>query len=754
MIDRGLRARSRLHGVFGLVLGATLAACSSGSDGTPAPSSTAVEVGPVERAPIADDFDLVDPDGPPTAGLDGVLPSLSDLPIATTKRTMRYVDLFANHEKGRKGFEERYRRAGRYEAYIEQRLQDADLPEDLVWVAAIESSMSPQATSPAGAAGLFQFIPETADRFGLFVGSELDERRSITKSTDAAIALLGYLHDTFGAWDLALAAYSCGESRLEQALEDARAALHRGPEEAVEFRELAELGLLPKETLDYVPKVHAFAIAVHNREILHLDGVEPLPPMQFAEIAVPGGTRLAPIAKAAGISVATLREYNPDLLSDRLSPGFGDMLVEVPADRLEQTLAALPAHLARDLDATEGVDDADVAAAADDGGYAPTPAARPKKPRAHGSDARPQPGPTLKPAPMRPGAYVLDSGVFVTLDPTTSTDVTISATVAVLDPTKGRAPLGEPIRLEPRTTSKAGLVTALDGAATEVRRAVLEQALPRLRERLAVQRGRAYEKTGFGGMFGALGTRAFPASHPMHGALLVGPTEPADDMFLEPEPTWALDVTVALHGPIEQGAVAQPLERAFADTFAARQRAPLPASSQAATGKTEQHVLVGWVSPALEPADAAADHLAFLLACHNRLGRWHRQLRLDRKIAGRVGCSLEIAPQATVAWVLASPATPYAVPDADKTIDAVVRELTTTGPTDVELDAARGLLRAELAKERDSATLRGMPKSRIIANNEALLRDLSKVDRAKVIAAAQRIFPSSHRIEIVGDAGR
>ncbi len=753
MIDPGLRSRSRLHGALGAVLAAVLAACSSGSDSTPAPTSTAVDLAPAERAPIADDFELVDPDAAPSAGLEGVLPSLSDLPIATTKRTMRYVELFANQEKGKKGFEERYRRAGRYEAYIEARLQDADLPEDLVWVAAIESSMSPQATSPAGAAGLFQFMPETADRFGLFVGSELDERRSITKSTDAAIAYLGFLHDTFGAWDLALAAYNCGEGRLDQAIEDARAALHRGPEEPVEFRELAELGLLPKETIDYVPKVHAFAIAVHNREILHLDGVEPLPPMQFAEIAVPGGTRLAPIAKAAGISVATLREYNPDLLSDRLSPGFGDMLVEVPADRLEQTLAALPAHLARDVDPTQTSDTADDPGRAPGGAAALGPIASRPAPRTHGEGAR-STARTLRPAPMRPGAYVLDSGVLVTLEPTTSSDVTLSATIAVLDPTKGRSPLGEPIRLEARTTPKASLDSALDGAATEVRRAVLEQALPRLRERLAVQRRRAYDKTGFGGVFDALGTRAFPASHPMHGALLVGPTEPADDMFLEPEPTWALDVTVALRGPIEEGSVADPLERAFADTFTARTKAPLPAAAQSSTGKAEQHVLVGWVSPALVPADAAADHLAFLLACHNRLGRWHRQLRLDRKIAGRVGCSLEIAPQATVAWVLASPAAPFAVSDADKTIDAVIRDLTTTGPTDVELDAARGLLRAELAKERDAATLRGMPKSRVIASNEAILKGLAKVDRARVVSAAQRIFPSGHRIEIVGDAGR
>ncbi|HTJ83156.1 MAG TPA: transglycosylase SLT domain-containing protein, partial [Polyangiaceae bacterium] len=312
-----------------------------------ASTSSPSEPGPPEQPALSDDFALVDLDAAPSAGLEGVVTTLSDLPIAPTKRTMRYLDHLANDDKGRKTFAERYRRAGRYEEHIESKLQDADMPEDLVWVAAIESSMSPQATSPAGAAGLFQFMPETADRFGLFVGNELDERRSVTKSTDAAIAYLGVLFDTFGAWDLALAAYNCGEGRLEQALTDARASLGRNEEEPVTFPELCALGLLPKETADYVPKIHAFAIAVHNREILHLDDVEPIAAMHFSEIAVPGGTKIAPIAKAAGISVATLREYNPDLLSDRLPPGLGDMLVEVPPDRLEQTLAALPALLER-----------------------------------------------------------------------------------------------------------------------------------------------------------------------------------------------------------------------------------------------------------------------------------------------------------------------------------------------------------------------------------------------------------------------
>lgn len=750
-----LRPSRRVLSISAVAVGATLVATVVGlavTRETRAPESAATssptdsDPAAIEQAALRDDFELVDLDAAPSAGLEGVVTTLSDLPIAPTKRTMRYLDYLANDEKGRKSFEERYRRAGRYENHIEAELQQADLPEDLVWVAAVESAMSPQATSPAGAVGLFQFMPDTADRFGLFVGNELDERRSITKSTDAAIVYLGFLYDSFGAWDLALAAYNCGEGRMAQALEDGRAALGRNEEEPVTFPELAALGLLPKETMDYVPKIHAFAIASHNREILRLDEIEPLAEMHFAEIAVPGGTHIAPIAKAASISVATLREYNPDILADRLPPGLGDMLVEVPPDRLEQTLAALPALLEREPDA---IDDDDAIAPAIPRVAASKSTASKKTGR--GSDARPAPRMHLAPAPMRPGAFVLSSGVVVTFEKSEGDAVTAGATLVVKDPLKARAPLGDRIEIANRGGKSAALDATLGGVASDVRRAVLATGLPRLRDRLAIERGRMYEKTGFGPMFAVLGEKSFPDAHPMHGTMLVGPTEPADDMFLEPQPTWALDVTVTLRVNGAPDDFAEPLERAFAGTFVGTDDAAATLSGDARVGANERHVLVGWTSGATKPGNEAADRLAFLLACHNRLGRWHRELRLDKQLAGRVGCSLESAPQGNVAWVLASPAMPYTVADAEKTIDAVVQSLRTKGPTETELTAARGLLRAELAKERDTATMRGMPKSRIIAENAVILRNVDHVDKAHVVAAARRLFAEGHELCVVGD---
>lgn len=760
------RQNALLVAGLGLASIAVITAIAVGGGSAPPaetpPDPQVVDKGPValEQTDLEGDFELVDPDVIPTAGLEGVITTLSDLPIPLTQRTMRYVAHFGTTEKGKKTFADRMKKASRFREHLEQRIHDQDFPEDVIWLAAIESGFNPQATSPAGAAGLFQFMPETAERFGLTVGSQIDERRSITKSTAAALSYLGFLFDTYGSWDLALAAYNCGEGRLGEAIEKGRAALGRSEDEHVAFHELAELRLLPRETMNFVPQIHAFAIVVHNRELLALDEIETLPFMHFAEVAVPAGTRLAPIARAADISIATLREYNPDLLTDRLPPGRGDYLVNIPAESLDQALAAMPALIARD-EAGHGADPAtDVPAAvappkvAAAGGVvasrATEKAASEAKPKEKSAEPSP-PKVTLAPAPMRPGTYMLSSGLYVEIARDESPEVEISARVDVLDPTKARAPTGTTFRLEAKKAKPDELEAALATTKSELAKILQGSAASKLRSSLATRREKFYEKTGFQAMYRGLSERAFAKSHPMHGALLVGPTEPADDMFLEPEPVWALDTTVVLRGPIDPTEQAGLIESALANPFTPSRAPALASPSRASIGKGDRHLLVGWASPPILAKDETAMHLAFVIACHNKLGRLHRALRHDRSIAARANCSLETAPFGSVAWVFASPGTPHTVSDAEKAVDEAIQKLVKDGPTDQEVQAARGLLRTELAREQGAATLRGLPKSRVVANNERILSKLSSVKRADVIAAAKILFDNSHRIVIAGD---
>lgn len=137
---------------------------------------------------------------------------------------------------------------------IKEIFQAEGVPSAWVWIAEVESSMNPKAESPAGARGLFQFMPATAERFGLST-SWPDERTDPEKSARAAANYLRFLHGRFGSWPLALAAYNAGEGRVGRALQAAG-------EGARSFSDIA--ARLPAETRLYVPKVLA-TVAVREQ---------------------------------------------------------------------------------------------------------------------------------------------------------------------------------------------------------------------------------------------------------------------------------------------------------------------------------------------------------------------------------------------------------------------------------------------------------------------------------------------------------
>lgn len=130
---------------------------------------------------------------------------------------------------------------------IEQIFQQEGVPRELLWVGLVESGYVPDARSPKNAVGMWQFIPETAETFGLRVRGN-DERTDPVKSTRAAARYLSFLYARFGDWPLALAAYNAGEQRVHNAIAKARTA---------DFWQLAASGLLPRETRAYVPAVLA-----------------------------------------------------------------------------------------------------------------------------------------------------------------------------------------------------------------------------------------------------------------------------------------------------------------------------------------------------------------------------------------------------------------------------------------------------------------------------------------------------------------
>jgi membrane-bound lytic murein transglycosylase D len=157
-------------------------------------------------------------------------------------------------------------RAEHHLPVILEALSARGLPAELACLPMVESAFEPRAVSPAGAAGLWQLMPETARRFGLTVNSEIDERFDVRKSTAAAAAYLAALHALFKDWPLALAAYNCGEGAMLRALSHTNALTL--PELARACRVMEGSGSpLSGETLRFVPQfAAAVQIMANSRE--------------------------------------------------------------------------------------------------------------------------------------------------------------------------------------------------------------------------------------------------------------------------------------------------------------------------------------------------------------------------------------------------------------------------------------------------------------------------------------------------------
>ena len=160
----------------------------------------------------------------------------------------RWIKYYTESQGGRQTMQIGIDRSSSYLNLARGEFRQLDVPQDLVWLAHVESVWHSKATSPAAAGGLWQFIPSTALDYGLSVSQENDERLDPMKQTRVAATYLRDLYTIFGDWSLAMAAYNCGEPRVMDAI------VKNGQ---ADFWEIHQKQLLPKETLNYVPKILA-----------------------------------------------------------------------------------------------------------------------------------------------------------------------------------------------------------------------------------------------------------------------------------------------------------------------------------------------------------------------------------------------------------------------------------------------------------------------------------------------------------------
>jgi membrane-bound lytic murein transglycosylase D len=254
---------------------------------------------------------------------------MPEIPVEDDPRVQQRFEFYTENPVGRETFQQMLFRCGAYKDMIQSALVRHGLPADLIAVVFTESGCAPLARSPAGAEGLWQFIPEAARAYHLrIIPDQVDERHSPQKSTEAAIAFLSDMYAKLKSWDLVFAGYSCGPWGI-------MARLERVEGENVGFWELVDAGMLPDETANYAPTIQAIALILNNLQRLKFGAIQMRAPQLTMDLVVPPNTRLSLIARASALSVDELRRLNLDI-KGFTTPNIQNFAVQVPKDSVRQ----------------------------------------------------------------------------------------------------------------------------------------------------------------------------------------------------------------------------------------------------------------------------------------------------------------------------------------------------------------------------------------------------------------------------------
>ncbi|MBI5379205.1 MAG: transglycosylase SLT domain-containing protein [Nitrospirae bacterium] len=287
---------------------------------------------------------------PPALMLDpsAELPSeqASDVPITMNSHVERSLRLFK--QTLRPKFDLWLDRSGRYETLMREILRSEGLPEDLIYVALIESGFNPKAYSRAKAVGPWQFVASTARRYGLMINAWVDERRDPIKSTRAAAAYLKDLYALFGSWPLALASYNAGEGKVGRAIQKTK---------TEDFWEIQKTRFLKRETRNYVPHFMAAKIIAGDPEE-HGFFPDYYAPLDFDEIVIERPTDLRLVARLTGTTYETIKDLNPELrwwctppylplYTLRIPPGTAEAFWEQYSQAPEEALGPWKEHVVK-----------------------------------------------------------------------------------------------------------------------------------------------------------------------------------------------------------------------------------------------------------------------------------------------------------------------------------------------------------------------------------------------------------------------
>jgi len=255
------------------------------------------------------------------------------LPSQLTPSVQTHVDSFSSHSHH---IEKILQRGEPYLFYILSRVEERGLPAELALLPVIESAFDPFASSPAGAAGIWQFMPVTAKQVGLRRDWWVDGRRDIVAATEAALDYLSELQQRFdGDWLLALSAYNAGSARVHKAIR-----LNRSQGKPVDFWHLP----LPEETRNYVPKLIALRTIIANPEVYNIRLPTLANSHYFTAVETGGQLDLQVAARLTGTSMDELQRLNPGLTRSITPPASHHTLLipRASEQRFRERLARLP----------------------------------------------------------------------------------------------------------------------------------------------------------------------------------------------------------------------------------------------------------------------------------------------------------------------------------------------------------------------------------------------------------------------------
>ena len=262
---------------------------------------------------------------------------LYDFPVVENDKVRYFIDYYTGRARGT--FKIWLERSGRYLPMMRAIFAEAGLPQDLAYLAMVESGFNDKAYSWAHAVGPWQFIESTGRRYGLINDWWQDERRDPEKATRAAARFLADLYEAFdGDWYLAVPSYNAGPGKLRQAVKRYKSR---------DFWELCRGKYLQEETKNYLPKLLAVLIIAKQPEKYGFNDLEYQEPLAYETVSLPSSTDLEVVARLSAANYQLIKKLNPELKRWCTPPTAKEYLVRLPVGSQEAfslKYVALPKH--------------------------------------------------------------------------------------------------------------------------------------------------------------------------------------------------------------------------------------------------------------------------------------------------------------------------------------------------------------------------------------------------------------------------